>query len=32
MRALMPWAGMTSLKQEMDRLFERFSTIQVKAA
>ncbi len=24
MRSLMPWTGMTSLKQEMDRLFDRF--------
>jgi len=24
MRALSPWTGMTSLKQEMDRLFDRF--------
>lgn len=24
MRALMPWTGMTSLRNEMDRLFERF--------
>ncbi len=24
MRSLMPWTGMTSLKQDMDRLFERF--------
>ncbi|MBI4637920.1 MAG: Hsp20/alpha crystallin family protein [Candidatus Rokubacteria bacterium] len=24
MRALAPWTGMTSLRQEMDRLFERF--------
>jgi len=24
MRALTPWTGMTSLKKEMDRLFERF--------
>jgi len=24
MRALMPWTGMTSLKNEMDRLFDRF--------
>lgn len=24
MRALMPWTGMTSLRKEMDRLFERF--------
>ena len=25
MRSLMPWTGMTSLKQEMDRLFDRFA-------
>ena len=25
MRALMPWTGMTSLRKEMDRLFDRFS-------
>ena len=24
MRALMPWTGMTSLRREMDRLFDRF--------
>jgi HSP20 family protein len=24
MRALMPWTGMTGLKQEMDRMFDRF--------
>jgi len=24
MRGLMPWTGMTGLKQEMDRLFDRF--------
>ncbi len=24
MRSLMPWTGMTGLKQEMDRLFDRF--------
>jgi HSP20 family protein len=24
MRALMPWTGMTSLRKEMDRLFDRF--------
>jgi HSP20 family protein len=26
MRALSPWIGMTSLRQEMDRLFDRFVT------
>ena len=28
MRSLMPWTGMPSLKQEMDRLFDRFGELK----
>ena len=30
MRSLMPWMGMPSLKQEMDRLFDRFAEFKLE--